>query len=208
MSEDQLIIDANARWLREQRLFFDLSTAKLAEKARAVGRQLGDEIKLSQQLISKYENGGLKTNSRWLGYVQIVFLQICREKGLVDTDVWDLRLPPALDRFFEGQRKRLGLNNPFAEMLGKEDYSSPTSASQPLAENERELVTAARKLAPEEFELLAQLARVLARGAAARAFQKPSELAAPEVHEDRPPATVHDQQRDYKPGYAGPKWGD
>lgn len=190
MSEEQAILDANARWLREQREFFDISTIKLAEKARAVARQLGDEIKLSQQLISKFENGGLKTTSRWLGYVQIVFLQICREKGLVDSDVWDLRLPPALDRFFEGQRRQLKLNNPFAELLGKEDYSSP-KINQPLADEERELVNLARKLGPEEFELLARLARTLARSGAANDVARPR---------DGPEHTIHDRHLGYRSG--------
>lgn len=200
MSDEQAILDANARWLREQREFFDISTTKLADRARAVARQLGDEIKLSQQLISKFENGGMKSNSRWLGYVQIVFLQMYRETGLVENDVWDLRLPPALDRFFENQRKRLQLNNPFAAMLGKEDYSSPTTSDRPLAQNERELVTAARKLPPEEFELLAELARVLARAAVARDVARAQEQAAASVLEGRPRTTIHDRRQGYKPG--------
>lgn len=207
MAEDQLIIDANARWLREQRDFFDISTTKLAEKARAVARQLGDEIKLSQQLISKFENGGLKTNSRWLGYVQIAFLQMYRETGLHETDVWDLQLPPALDRFFEAQRKRLQLNNPFAAMLGREDYSSPATPNQPLGEGERELVTAARKLAPEEFELLAKLAKVLARSAVARDFARAANAAGAEVHEDRI-ETLHDRNLGFRGGPEGKRWGE
>lgn len=164
VTEDRTIIDANARWLRENREFFDLSAEALAERTREVARELGDEIKISQQLVSKFENGHGKSTQRWLGYVQIALLELARKRGLSDEALWRLQLSPAQERFFEDQRKRRKLNNPFAELAEKEDYSNPM-LGEPLDDEEIELLERFRLLGFTERRAVLQLATTLTEAA-------------------------------------------
>lgn len=59
--------------IKKERIRRGWSADELARRARAFALEEGDEIKLSQQLISKYESGGAKRSPHWIRYVQRAF---------------------------------------------------------------------------------------------------------------------------------------
>lgn len=104
-TETQARIDFNATWLREQRGRLGWSTAEAAAHARETAKKYGDPIKLSQQLISKFENGHFKSTPRWLGYVQIAMAHYLAGKNLPYGDVYALRLPLEMKRYFDDRQR-------------------------------------------------------------------------------------------------------
>jgi len=97
-------VDFNAQWLRDMRARLGWSTTETAERAREKARQYGDAIKLSQQLVSKFENGRIKSIPRWLGYVQIAMSHYMAQNELDAGRVWDLRLPREMKEYFEDRQ--------------------------------------------------------------------------------------------------------
>lgn len=93
-------VEFNAEWVREMRTRLGWSTTTTATRARGKAREFGDAIKLSQQLVSKFENGRLKSVPRWLGYLQLAMADEIREKDLPEGRLWKLRLPTDLQKFF------------------------------------------------------------------------------------------------------------
>lgn len=77
------------------------STGETADKAREYARLCGDEIKLSQQLVSKFENGKAKSIPRWLGYVQLTMAEHLSAMELPAGQLWDLPLPAAMRDYFQ-----------------------------------------------------------------------------------------------------------
>lgn len=57
-----------ARLLKAKRLAREWSADELARRARAFAHEEGSEIKLSQQLVSKFEGGGAKRMPQWIRY--------------------------------------------------------------------------------------------------------------------------------------------
>lgn len=65
--------ESASRWMREERTKRGWSTTILAEKARAVARREGSPTKMSQQLISAFEQPGAKKIPDWLRFVRKAF---------------------------------------------------------------------------------------------------------------------------------------
>ena len=63
-------VETAAQDMRKRRGNLGWSTATLAEKARAVAELYGDELKLSQQAISQFEQGNAKRMPSWMRYVE------------------------------------------------------------------------------------------------------------------------------------------
>lgn len=99
-------LDYNAAWLREMRQMLGWSTTDAANRAREQARDYGDTIKLSQQLISKFENGHLKSNPRWLAYLQTAMAVFISEKGLSAGRLWELRLPKEIADYYRARVAR------------------------------------------------------------------------------------------------------
>lgn len=59
--------------IKRERIKRGWSAKELAERARGFALEQGDEIKLSQQLISNYEQGDAKKLPHWLAYVWKAF---------------------------------------------------------------------------------------------------------------------------------------
>lgn len=97
---DEKDLDYNAAWLREMRQSIGWSTTETANRAREEAREHGDAIKLSQQLVSKFENGRLKSTPRWLAYVQVAMAVHLTENNLPKGRLRDLRLSKELAEYF------------------------------------------------------------------------------------------------------------
>jgi phage repressor protein C with HTH and peptisase S24 domain len=88
-------------WLKRQRTRLGWSTTDVAERAREVAALYDDDIKLTQQSISAFENGKVKSVPRWFTYaktaVEAQFIApALREKWIRDSLPWaefDERLP-------------------------------------------------------------------------------------------------------------------
>ncbi|MFA7505268.1 MAG: hypothetical protein WCZ28_11260, partial [Burkholderiaceae bacterium] len=108
--------------------------------------------KISQQLVSKFENRGGKSIPRWLGYVQRAMAIDMHERGIDTEGLWALRLPRELQRFFQSQiqhQNRLSELEQFAE---EDDVTS----------EERGWLDLLRQLDREDRRALLRLARSLA----------------------------------------------
>lgn len=75
-----------ASWLRKERESRSLSTTDLALRAKGMAAEAGDEIKLSQQLISQFEQGRSKRLPHWLRYVASAFDAFDNEAGRQNHD--------------------------------------------------------------------------------------------------------------------------
>jgi phage repressor protein C with HTH and peptisase S24 domain len=73
-------------WLRRARDMRGLSTTETAARAKAVAFEEGDLIKLSQQLVSKFEQCDSKRLPHWLRYVQAAFEIFDDESGRQNHD--------------------------------------------------------------------------------------------------------------------------
>lgn len=62
-----------AAWMKRNRDAREWSTTVLADRARAIAREQGDPIKLTQQSISGYETRQPKRVPHWMKYVQQAF---------------------------------------------------------------------------------------------------------------------------------------
>lgn len=62
-----------AKWLKAERLKRGWSTNDIASRARGFAQQAGDPIGLTQQSISKFEQGASKRVPSWLRYVRDAF---------------------------------------------------------------------------------------------------------------------------------------
>jgi phage repressor protein C with HTH and peptisase S24 domain len=63
----------SGKWMKQERIKRGWSAEELARRARAFALEQGDEIKLSQQLVSKFELGNTKRSPHWLRYVEQAF---------------------------------------------------------------------------------------------------------------------------------------
>lgn len=93
-------VEQNAGWLRSQRAQLGWTTEDLAEHARRTARDFGDPIKLPQQLVSKFENGKIKSTPKWVGYAQIAIADFCSGKRPLTEDFHSLRLPKDMSSYF------------------------------------------------------------------------------------------------------------
>lgn len=93
-------VEHNAAWLREMRDALGWTTQRVAEEAKKSALDLGDGISMSQQLVSRFENGHLKSSPRWLGYVQKAMLEHMAGRSMAPGRIFELRLPSASAQFF------------------------------------------------------------------------------------------------------------
>lgn len=75
-----------AIWLKGERERRGLSTTETAARAKSIALEQGDEMKLSQQLVSKFEQGDAKRLPHWLRYVASAFEQFDDETGRSNHD--------------------------------------------------------------------------------------------------------------------------
>jgi len=141
MAGVQAQVDFNAQWLREMRGRLGWSTTETADKARAKAREYGDSIKLSQQLVSKFENGRIKSVPRWLGYVQLAMSHHLAAHDLQDGRVWQLRLPREMKEYFTD--RQAWLNDEVPNPEAGEDML-------PLTEDEVRLLFSWRQLSNDQ----------------------------------------------------------
>jgi len=103
MADSREDMEFNRRWLVEMRGHLGWSTTEAADHARRAAADRHEELKVSQQAVSAFENGKLKSTPRWLGYVQIAMNQYLAERSLDVGEVGELRLPQNMRAFFEGR---------------------------------------------------------------------------------------------------------
>lgn len=152
----------NAQWLRAQRTRLGWTAAELADRTRAVARDHGETIKLSQQLVSKFEGGGIKSTPRWVGYAQLAIVHYVNTHDLSTEGVWSLLMPAEMKRFFQD---RIEDKNFYA------DYEDPDG----LSEEERELIERIRLLDDAERSAVVTLVDSLTRrgGRGSRSLHSP-----------------------------------
>lgn len=116
--------------------------------------------------------------------------------------------PAAINQILTGRTQRSRLLPEIADLYdvalpylqGRLDTRGSSSGGErEVSSDERRLINLTQRMTPED--------RTLVYTFAARLAGVP-----PFIHEGRPDLgrspTVHDRQRGYKPGEAGPKWGD
>lgn len=124
--------------------------------------------------------------------------ELARRSGVPQTTVnsiikEDRRSSPHL------MRLAIALKTTPGYLLGETEDPSSQVAEAALSYEEQIFFEQLRLLSREDFELVAQLVDRLREGRPSYVFRQ---------EDDEVAATVHDRQREYKPGEAGPKWGD
>ena len=165
MTESISNVEQNAEWLRSQRAQLGWTTEDLAEHARRTARDFGDPIKLPQQLVSKFENGKLKSTPKWVGYAQIAIADFCSGKRALTDDFHSLLLPKDMRSYFhaislERQQREIDEIDDF-------DYS--------ITDEEQRLIEEFRMLEYEEQFSVSYIIKSLAKKATPR----------PTLHNDR-----------------------
>lgn len=107
MVEGNDMIDRNAQWLRDMRAYLGWSTSETAEYAREAASELQDSIRISQQLVSAFENGKLKSTPRWLGYIQVAMSHYIADRTMDPGKLWQLTLPQTMKTFFDKRRAEI-----------------------------------------------------------------------------------------------------
>lgn len=79
-----------AAWMRSEREARGWSTTELADRARAFAQEAGAPMKLSQQSISSFEQGGAKREPAWFPYVRRA---LGNEEPAEIVKIWD-RIAP------------------------------------------------------------------------------------------------------------------
>lgn len=130
--QEQTPLEFNADWLREMRARLGWSITTAAKRAGDKAREFGDSIKLSQQLVSKLENGRFKSIPRWLGYMQLAMADEIQEKGLPEGRLWKLKFPPEIQNYFEEiflaqNRRTLGFEGEFDDTEAEFDDDGLTN---------------------------------------------------------------------------------
>jgi len=64
--------DPDQEWLKSARKSLGWTASEMASRIVARANRAGDDLALTQQAVSKFENGGLKTTPRWLRYARDV----------------------------------------------------------------------------------------------------------------------------------------
>lgn len=119
----------NAQWLREMRQSLGWSTTETAEHAREAAAELDDDIRISQQLVSAFENGKHKATPRWLGYVQIAMSHYIARRNLDVPRLWELRLPTTMTNFFAIRRADANEKVEWEELGGAEPLAVQLTAN-------------------------------------------------------------------------------
>lgn len=107
MTEPYDQIEHNRAWLREMREYIGWSTTQTAEHAREAASELNDDIRVSQQAVSAFENGKHKTTPRWLGYAQSAMGDYLAKRNMDPGRLWDLHLPQTMKKFFTERRAEI-----------------------------------------------------------------------------------------------------
>lgn len=107
-----------AAWLRQERESRGWSAETLARRARDVARLQGSEIKLAQQLISKFEQGTSKRMPDWLRYVRTALAAEPAGSRPVASDV----LPTRSAREGAVQLKQIDLGFSMGDGANLDDY--------------------------------------------------------------------------------------
>ena len=143
-------LEHNAELLRELRSQLGWSTTVAAARAREKAREFGDNLKLPQQLVSKFENGGMKSTPRWIGYMQLAMADEVQRRDLPDGRIWMFRFPPELQTYF-------------AEIFAAKNRAAfprdEVVDAQCLDDDEIEIVSLVRRLNASQREMLARMIR-------------------------------------------------
>lgn len=112
-------LDRQTSWLREQRQRRGWTAADVARIAVDEAASAGFELKLTQQAVSAFENGNLKSVPRWLRWVRQAVGDIAAQTSEpVHHVTMRVALPSeaALARMFEGLLASLDLTRPNHEI--------------------------------------------------------------------------------------------
>ena len=100
-------VDRNIAWLRGMRERLGWSTPTAASRAKGIAAEIDEPLQLSQQSVSAFENGKVKSSPRWLGFMQLAMLDELEHRKLDHGELFDLRLTPSSARYFSSLRKRI-----------------------------------------------------------------------------------------------------
>lgn len=121
MSSAASELDQNILWLKAVRERFQWSTSDVAKKVFEVTDQAGEPVRLSQQSISGFENGALKSTPKWLVFVEIAAEERATELRMPTSNLPPLNVPRILVKFRETWRQRWERRNDFAEFLSDDE---------------------------------------------------------------------------------------
>lgn len=82
-------VSQDIAWLKAQRARLGWSTTDVAKRAREAASRIGEDLNLTQQSISHFENFGLKKVPRWMRFVRDSIRQADAASDLAEAELQD-----------------------------------------------------------------------------------------------------------------------